>query len=228
MLGFSRTHASLLVLAVAAVLSACGSTSINRAPVEDRGATVSPSVGADGRIAGVKQPPGFENAGKPGYYAVKPGETLIRIGLETGQNHKDIIRWNALDNPDKSYDVWQPVVATAPDHEPDKESLVVFLLDTRLRPYAWHRVSLGTVSDTSAHPREILRPVIAGNAHGFVIMHNHPSGDPSPSRADELVTRRIVEAAQLMQVQFLDHAIIGRPAPGRSPYYSFREGGIVP
>jgi lipoprotein NlpD len=101
MLGFSRTHASLLILAVAAVLSACGSTSINRAPVEDRGATVSPSVGADGRIAGVKQPPGFENAGKPGYYAVKPGETLIRIGLETGQNHKDIIRWNALDNPDK-------------------------------------------------------------------------------------------------------------------------------
>ena len=135
---------------------------------------------------------------------------------------------HALDNPDKSYDVWQSVVATAPDHEPDKESLVVFLLDTRLRPYAWHRVSLGTVSDTSAHPREILRPVIAGNAHGFVIMHNHPSGDPSPSRADELVTRRIVEAAQLMQVQFLDHAIIGRPAPGRSPYYSFREAGLIP
>jgi lipoprotein NlpD len=101
MLGFSRTHASLLVLAVAAVLSACGSTTINRAPVEDRGATGSPSVGADGRIAGVKQPPGFENAGKPGYYAVKPGDTLIRIGLETGQNHKDIIQWNTLDNPDK-------------------------------------------------------------------------------------------------------------------------------
>jgi lipoprotein NlpD len=101
MLGFSRTHASLLVLAVAAVLSACGSTSINRAPVEDRSATGSSSVGADGRIAGVKQPPGFENAGKPGYYAVKPGDTLIRIGLETGQNHKDIIRWNTLDDPDK-------------------------------------------------------------------------------------------------------------------------------
>jgi lipoprotein NlpD len=101
MLGFSRTHASLLVLALVTVLSACGSTSINRAPVEDRGATGSPSVGADGRIAGVKQPPGFENAGKPGYYAVKPGDTLIRIGLETGQNHKDIIQWNTLDNPDR-------------------------------------------------------------------------------------------------------------------------------
>lgn len=49
----------------------------------------------------MKQPPGFENAGKAGYYTVKPGDTLMRIGLETGQSHKDIARWNALDNPDK-------------------------------------------------------------------------------------------------------------------------------
>jgi lipoprotein NlpD len=49
----------------------------------------------------VKQPPGFENAGKPGYYTVKPGETLIRIGLETGQNWKDIARWNNLDRPNE-------------------------------------------------------------------------------------------------------------------------------
>jgi lipoprotein NlpD len=47
----------------------------------------------------VKQPPGFENAGKPGYYTVKPGDTLIRIGLETGQNFRDIVRWNNLENP---------------------------------------------------------------------------------------------------------------------------------
>lgn len=49
----------------------------------------------------VKPAPGFENAGKPGYYTVKPGDTLIRIGLETGQSHKDISRWNALENPNK-------------------------------------------------------------------------------------------------------------------------------
>jgi lipoprotein NlpD len=49
----------------------------------------------------VKQPPGFENAGKPGYYTVKPGETLIRIGLDHGQGHKDLARWNNLDNPNR-------------------------------------------------------------------------------------------------------------------------------
>jgi lipoprotein NlpD len=66
--------------------------------VEDRSSVGSsaPSVAAV-----VKPAPGFENAGKPGYYTVKPGDTLIRIGLESGQSHKDITRWNALENPNK-------------------------------------------------------------------------------------------------------------------------------
>ena len=80
-------------------LSACGSsTPLNRAPVEDRGAVGSPSPVV---VPVVKPPPGFENAGKPGYYTVKPADTLIRIGLENGQNHKDIARWNALENPNR-------------------------------------------------------------------------------------------------------------------------------
>ena len=133
-----------------------------------------------------------------------------------------------MDTPEKSYELWKQIVATQPDHEPEKECLVVFLLNTRLAPFAWHRVSLGTCSDTSAHPREILRPAIAGNAYGFVLMHNHPSGDPSPSSADGTITRKIIAAAELMHIRFLDHIIIGTPAPGRSPYYSFREAGLIP
>eukprot|EP01041_Mallomonas_annulata_P021464 gene21464-41524_t len=77
------------------VLSACSSTSVNRAPVEDRGSSAGKSAPVtDPRTQPVKQPPGFENAGKAGYYTVKPGDTLMRIGLETGQGHKDIARWN--------------------------------------------------------------------------------------------------------------------------------------
>jgi lipoprotein NlpD len=77
-------------------LAGCGSSPLNRAPVEDRAASTSstPTV-----ATAVKPPPGFENAGKPGYYTVKPGDTLIRIGLDTGQSNKDIARWNNLDNP---------------------------------------------------------------------------------------------------------------------------------
>lgn len=98
--------AKLTRLAIPAALAACllvaagcTSRSLTRAPVEDRGtnARAVPAVVAE--PVDVKQLPGFENAGKPGYYSVKPGDTMIRIGLENGQNWRDIVRWNNLENP---------------------------------------------------------------------------------------------------------------------------------
>ena len=94
----------VITVATAVVISAgCSSRSLSRAPVEDRGTSASRPVpgSAPGAVdmTGVKQLPGFENAGKPGFYTVKPGDTLIRIGLETGQNFRDIVRWNNLENP---------------------------------------------------------------------------------------------------------------------------------
>ncbi|MBC7716715.1 MAG: peptidoglycan DD-metalloendopeptidase family protein [Pseudorhodobacter sp.] len=91
---------SLAALTLAIFVSGCAST--NRAPIEDR--TGAPRViGASSSTAevspAVKSLPGAENAGKPGYYSVKPGDTLIRVGLENGQNWKDLVRWNNLDNP---------------------------------------------------------------------------------------------------------------------------------
>ena len=82
--------AAALLLAVG-----CSSHSLNKPPVEDRGMGMSRPVPSDV----VKPLPGAENAGKPGYYMVKPGDTMIRIGLENGQNWRDIARWNALENP---------------------------------------------------------------------------------------------------------------------------------
>jgi len=95
----NRGMVGLGLLAVL-VLTGCGSNvPLNRAPVEDRGSAASATPVA--AATAVKPPPGFENAGKPGYYTVKPGDTVIRIGLETGQSHKDISRWNALENPNR-------------------------------------------------------------------------------------------------------------------------------
>ena len=92
-----------VLLAITVVVAAgCSSRSLNNAPVESRGTSASrASSGGVASVdaAGVKQPPGFENAGKPGYYTVKPGDTLIRIGLDTGQNFRDVVRWNNLENP---------------------------------------------------------------------------------------------------------------------------------
>jgi lipoprotein NlpD len=87
-------------VALAGVLLAGCGTRLNRAPVEDRGTSMSSRSGAQqGVVVETLKPlPGAENAGKPGYYTVKPGDTLIRIGLESGQSWKDIARWNGLDN----------------------------------------------------------------------------------------------------------------------------------
>ena len=133
----------------------------------------------------------------------------------------------STDTPENLLRFWREIIATQPDHEPDKESVVVVMMNSRLRPYAWHRVSLGSVNECPAQPREILRPVIAAAAYGFALMHNHPSGDPGPSRADESITRRIDDAAKLMQIKFIDHVIVGEPAPGRGPFFSFRQAGLV-
>jgi len=136
---------------------------------------------------------------------------------------REQLRSAPLDCPERIHEFFAPQLRHLAH-----EQVVVAVVDTRLRHVGTTVVSVGTVSESTAHPREILRPVITRGAHGFILIHNHPSGDPSPSRADETVTRRLVDAASLMQVRFIDHVIIGRPQPGRSAYYSFREAGLVP
>jgi len=86
----------------AALLAGCSSRSLNRAPVEDRTSASAPAdSGAGAQTVAPKPAPGAENAGKPGYYTVKPGDTLIRIALEHGQAMQDIARWSQVDNPNR-------------------------------------------------------------------------------------------------------------------------------
>ena len=118
---FKWTRALLLA---ATVLAGCTSTP-NRAPVEDRNAGVKPAVvapaPAPAPIEIVKPLPGTENSGKPGYYTVKAGDTLIRIGLENGQNWKDLVKWNALDNPN-IIEVGQVLRVVPPGTDPNAAS----------------------------------------------------------------------------------------------------------
>ena len=93
-----RRLLTFFLAATVMLVSACGPRSLYRAPVEDRGNGMSRPI-AGAVDAGAKLLPGHENAGKPGYYSVKPGDTLIRIGLDPGQNWRDIGRWNSLENP---------------------------------------------------------------------------------------------------------------------------------
>ncbi|HEV7912765.1 MAG TPA: peptidoglycan DD-metalloendopeptidase family protein [Albitalea sp.] len=99
------THLCAAVVAAGLLLAGCA-TSKNHAPVEDRSANARSSTPAAAAMPSPIDPtkveppkPGAENAGKVGYVSVKPGDTLIRIGLENGQNWKDLVKWNNLDNP---------------------------------------------------------------------------------------------------------------------------------
>ena len=83
-------------------------------------------------------------------------------------------------------------------------------------------VSLGSVNESFAHPSEVFKPAIVHSAYFFILVRNHPSGDPSPSEADMGLTRRILEASRILQLQLVDHVIIGAPGPGRSSISALR------
>jgi len=132
-----------------------------------------------------------------------------------------------LDSPQNAFVFWRDVVAADPAFEPEKEHLVAVLLDTKLKPKAYHVVSVGTVNETAAHPREVFRAAIVGAAYGVVLMHNHPSGDPSPSQADRRITATMREAATLLQIQLIDHVVCGDFKAGGMPFFSFRDAGLL-
>src|SRR6202049_957908 len=108
-----------------------------------------------------------------------------------------------------------------------KESLRVILLDPRYHLIRIQEVSTGSVNESIAHPREIFHPAVASSAFAVIVVHNHPSGDASPSQADHSLTRRLAEAAELLQIKLLDHIIIGAPTDGSAGYFSFKEAGVL-
>jgi DNA repair protein RadC len=108
-----------------------------------------------------------------------------------------------------------------------KESLRVILLDTRYHLIRTEEISKGSLNESIAHPRDVFHPAVVSEAYAVIVVHNHPSGDVSPSQADHSLTRRLGEAAELLQIKLLDHIIIGAPTDGNAGYFSFREAGVL-
>ncbi len=90
-----------------------------------------------------------------------------------------------------------------------KESFYVLLLDGRHRLHRCRRVSVGTLTTSLVHPREVFGEAIRENAAAIIVVHNHPSGDPEPSREDYEVTRRLAECGKMVGIPLLDHVVIG-------------------
>lgn len=102
----------------------------------------------------------------------------------------------------------------------DREHFYAILLNTKNHIIASPLISIGTLSESLVHPRELFKEAVNHSASSIILVHNHPSGDPSPSREDVMMTRRIIEGGRLLDIQVLDHVIIGD-----NTYISLREQG---
>lgn len=106
-------------------------------------------------------------------------------------------------------------------HGLKREMFVVLLLNTRHRILKMETVSVGSLSASIVHPREVFRTAIQAAAASMILVHNHPSGDPQPSEDDIEITMRLRQAGQTLGIEVLDHVVIG----GNGTHYSFRENG---
>lgn len=105
----------------------------------------------------------------------------------------------------------------------DREYFVVLVLDQKRRVNALNLVSIGTLTVALVHPREAFKPAILANASAVIFGHNHPSGDPEPSREDIELTRRLTAAGELLGIDVLDHIILGSEA-----HVSLADRGMIP
>lgn len=124
----------------------------------------------------------------------------------------------------------RPVVSS-PDHvdnllrgrlaREDRENFVVVLLNTKNEVLETPNVSVGTLSSSLVHPREVFKPAIRASAANVILVHNHPSGNTDPSREDREITGRLTQAAEIIGIEVLDHVILG------DGYFSMKEHGLL-
>jgi DNA repair protein RadC len=105
----------------------------------------------------------------------------------------------------------------------DREHFVVFFLDQKNKVIGIHTVSMGSLTASVVHPREVFKGAILSNAATLICGHNHPSGDTVPSQEDRLITTRLVSAGKLLGINVVDHIIIG----SGGKYFSFADERLL-
>jgi len=115
--------------------------------------------------------------------------------------------------------VWQEMKDL---RESKKEHFIVFYLDTRNQLIKREIISIGTLNASLIHPREVFEPAIKNSTAQIIIAHNHPSGDTEPSAEDIAVSRRLVEAGKILDIEIIDHIIVSK-----SGWKSLKESGLL-
>jgi len=129
------------------------------------------------------------------------------------------------DNPVKEYliknskDVYELVKDEL--KKADREIFLAISLNTRNKVLGINTVSVGSLNASLVHPREVFKPAILQNATGLILVHNHPSRDEKPSEEDLDITRKLVEAGRILEINVIDHVIVG------NGFYSFADNDLI-
>lgn len=131
-----------------------------------------------------------------------------------------------LETDEENFDIKNPEavckVISSSIEEKAKEHFKLILLNSRNKKIGISTISIGTLTTSLVHPREVFKEALAHSAASVILAHNHPSGDPEPSEDDLKITRKLVESGKILGVEVIDHIIVGK-----NNFYSFREKGLI-
>ena len=181
-------------------------------------AVASELLNRHGGLRRVSQANGAELARSPGIGPAKSASILAALEIGRRMERRKLVAGIAMRGPVDIFRHFQPEL-----RDLRQERFVVVLLDARHRVMRTEVVSQGTLTASLVHPREVFRPALRDAAAALVLVHNHPSGDPTPSREDREVTIRLSRAGDILGVRVLDHVILAERG-----YCSLREEGLLP
>jgi DNA repair protein RadC len=145
------------------------------------------------------------------------GKTRASSLLAAFELHKRLVKEKknfkpVLDRPEKVYKYASDLINS------NREKFIALYLDSRLKLIKRHHISVGTVSASLVHPRDVFKPAIENNASNIIVIHNHPSGECTPSDEDVNITGKLIEAGNIIGIPVMDHIIVAADS-----YYSFKE-----
>lgn len=127
-------------------------------------------------------------------------------------------------HPRAMAEYWRTAIARSAAFIPTVENIAVVFLNTRCRVIGHQVIGVGILNAVLFHCREVFRGAISAGAHSICLMHNHPSGDPAPSREDVVITKRVAKASRIVGIHLVDHIVIG----ARGRHASLKEYGLMP
>ena len=142
------------------------------------------------------------------------GLEVVSIELK---RERELLSEEPVNTPDRAVLILQEFL-----EDKDREYICAVYCDSKIKPICMSVISIGTLNCAVFHPREVMKAAVLANAASVMLFHNHPSGDPEPSKEDVEVTDRLTEAGKALGIQVLDHIIVGRGCR-----FSFQEHGLL-